>query len=238
VIAPRPAAGFVGRGASPDATAAEAEPKPARAEKAPKPAKAPKVKAESSTEPKKSPLADIFRRITSWGGWDGLAPQMWTAGIARWQTFEEVRKDEYATGRAWLIVGASVFFAALGGGVNGGPASFFVYGISAAIGAAAYLGALYVIATGGFGGRLERNGGTLFLQRLGLSASPGVLLLLSVIPTFGPIFVLVSFIWIGFASVKPIELSLELDSQSAGYSVIFAWFALFGFGGVLPLLIG
>ena len=218
-----------------------AEPKPAKAEKAPKPASAKPLKVKAETpentgEPKKSASGDLLHRVRSWGGWDGLGPHMWSASLARWQTYEEVRKDEFATGRAWLIVGASVFFAAVGGGLKGGPDAFFIYAISAAIAAAMYLGALYVIATLGFGGRLERHGGTLFLQRLGLAASPGVLLLLGVIPAFGAIFVLGAFIWIGFTSVKAVELSLELDRQSAGYTVIFAWFALFGFGAILPLI--
>jgi hypothetical protein len=154
----------------------------------------------------------------------------------RWQTYEDVRKDEHATGRAWLLTGTAVAAAALAA-AGAGPVAFFANGLLAAIGAATFAGLIYIIGTLVFGGKINDSDFRLFLQRLGLAASPGFLLVLGAFPIYGPLFLLGALLWIMLTSIKATELSLELDRQSAAYTVIFAWLALFAVTAVLPAVV-
>jgi hypothetical protein len=181
-------------------------------------------------------LEGLIQRVLVWDGWDGLGPHMASAMRLRWQTYEEVRKDEYATGRAWLLAGAGVAAAALAAAMQG-PIAFFAHGLLAAIGAAVFTGLIYAIGTVVFGGKLNDQDFTLFLQRLGLAAAPGFLLVLGALPIYGPLFLLGALLWIMLTSIKATELSLELDRQSAAYTVIFAWLALFAIAAVMPTIV-
>jgi hypothetical protein len=178
-------------------------------------------------------LDGLMQRIRIWPGWDGLGPHIANAMRLRWQTYEDVRKDPHATGRAWLLAGTAVAAAALAA-AGQGPVAFFGHGLLAAIGAAVFTGLIYVLGTLVFGGKLNDKDFTLFLQRLGLAAAPGFLLVLGAFPIYGPLFLLCALLWIMLTSIKATELSLELDRQSAAYTVIFAWLALFAITAVLP----
>ncbi len=174
-------------------------------------------------------------RIRSWPGWDGFGPVMLGAALLRWQTYDELRKDPHATGRAWVLVGTAVGASAMSAAFSG-PMAFFFHGLFAAIGAAVYAGCIYLIATQLFGGRVERDDNRLFFQRLGLAAAPGPLLLLGIIPIYGPLFTIAILIWIGATSIKAVEIGMEMERQPAAYTAIVAWLALFAIALVLPSL--
>jgi len=177
----------------------------------------------------------FIHRVRSWPGWDGFGPVMLGAATLRWQTYDEVRKDPHAAGRAWVLVGTSVGASAMSAAFSG-PMAFFFFGLFAALGAAVYAGFIHVLATQMFGGRPERDDNRLFFQRLGLAAAPGPLLILGIIPIYGPLFVLAVLIWIGATSIKAIEIGMEMERQPAAYTAIIAWLALFAVAFVLPTL--
>jgi hypothetical protein len=198
----------------------------------------PAAETETATHRSKAqePLDGLVQRVRAWPGWDGFGPHIASAMRLRWQTYEDVRKDEHATGRAWLLTGTAVAAAALAA-AGAGPVAFFANGLLAAIGAATFAGLIYIIGTLVFGGKINDSDFRLFLQRLGLAASPGFLLVLGAFPIYGPLFLLGALLWIMLTSIKATELSLELDRQSAAYTVIFAWLALFAVTAVLPAVV-
>ncbi len=179
----------------------------------------------------------FFQRLRSWPGWDGMGPHMTQAMILRWQTYDDVRSDPYATGRAQLIVSIGIFCAAMTGFFTAGPIGFFVFAFFAGLGAAIYAGLIYCLATQLFPGRMERGDLALYLQRLGLAASPGFLVILGVIPIYGPMFVLAAFIWIAITSIKATEIAFELDRQSAFCTAIISALFFFAVAVVMPSVI-
>jgi len=180
-------------------------------------------------------IGAFIYRIRSWPGWDGFGPVISGAALLRWQTYDEVRKDPYATGRAWVLVGTAVGASAMAGALSG-PMAFFFFGLFAAIGAAVYAGCIYIVATQLFAGRIERDDTRLFFQRLALAAAPGPLLLLGIIPIYGPLFTICILIWIGATSIKAVEIGMEMERQAAAYTVVICWLALFAIALVLPSL--
>jgi hypothetical protein len=117
-----------------------------------------------------------------------------------------------------------------------GPMGFFFYGLFAAIGAAVYVGCVYLIGTQLFAGRVERDDNRLFFQRMALAAAPGPFLLLGIIPIYGPLFTIAVLIWIGATSIKAVEVGMEMERQAAAYTVVICWLALFAIALVLPAL--
>jgi hypothetical protein len=155
--------------------------------------------------------------------------------MLRWETYDEARQDPYAGGRAAVLVGTTVGAAALAAFFSG-PLAFFFAGFFAAIGWALYALCIYVVGTQFFGGNVERGESSLFLHRLGLAAAPGALLILGIIPIYGPLFTLGVFIWILLTSIKATEIGLDMDRQSAAFTTIIAWLALFAVAVVIPAL--
>jgi hypothetical protein len=177
----------------------------------------------------------FIQRIRSWPGWDGFGPVIVGAALLRWETYDEVRKDPYAAGRAALLVGAFVGASALSAFFSG-PLAFFFSGFFAAIGWALYAVCLYVIGTQFFGGRMERGETKLFLHRIGLAFAPGVLVIFGIIPIYGPMFTLAALIWVMLTSIKATEIGLEMDRQSAAFTAIISWLALFAIAVIIPSL--
>jgi hypothetical protein len=177
----------------------------------------------------------IISRIRAWPGWDGFGPVIAGAALLRWETYDEARKDPYAGGRAALLVGSTVGAAALSAFFDG-PLAFFFAGFFMAIGWAVYALCIQVIGTQFFGGNMERGETRLFLHRIGLAFAPGPLVILGIIPIYGPMFTLGALLWVGVTSIKATEIGLEMDRQSAAFTAIISWLALFAIAVVIPAL--
>lgn len=180
-------------------------------------------------------IGGTIHRIRSWPGWDGFGPVIVGAALLRWQVYDEVRKDPYAGGRAALLVGTTVGASALAAFFSG-PLGFFFYGFFAAIGWALYSLCIYVLGTQFFGGHMERGETKLFLNRLGLAFAPGPLVILGIIPIYGPMFTLGALLWVMVTSIKATEIALEMERQHAAFTAIISWLALFAIAVVIPSL--
>jgi hypothetical protein len=183
--------------------------------------------------------------MRSWPGWDGFGPVIVGAAMLRWQTYDEARKDPYAEGRAKVLVGASIGASALSAALSGPLAgaslmpdifAFIFFALFGAIGAAVFAACILLVGTQFVGARPERDDTRLFLHRLGLAAAPGPLLILGIIPIYGPMFTLGVLIWVMLTSIKATEIGLEMERQYAAFTAIISWLALFAIAVVIPAL--
>jgi hypothetical protein len=199
------------------------------------PANAAPPAAAAEPRPAAGPKAGVISRIRAWPGWDGFGPVIAGAALLKWEVYDEARKDPYAGGRAALLVGSTVGAAALSAFFDG-PLAFFFSGFFMAIGWAVYALCIQVLGTQFFGGNMERGETRLFLHRIGLAFAPGPLVVLGIIPIYGPMFTLAALLWVGVTSIKATEIGLEMDRQSAAFTAIISWLALFAIAVVIPSL--
>lgn len=180
-----------------------------------------------------SRLTQMIADIKSWPGWDGLAPRMVRAMRLDDSVYTELDRDEYAMGRARLIVAAAVFAAGFGVLTSGIFAAFWLITF-AAVSWAAYVGVLYGFGTSVAGGLKTPQTFNRLVRALGLAASPGVLLVLGIIPIFGALVVIGVYVWIFLTTSRAIAEPLELDNQSAVITAAFGVLTLFAISQVLP----
>ena len=201
------------------------------------------AKAKKAAQPKpaaKQTPADskpgIIDRIRAWPAWDGLAPRMVQASLLRWQVYEEIEKDPYASGRAKLVIGAAAVAAGIGG-FWAGPAGMLLHTVFALGGWAAYIGLIWAMGTMIFAGRRSPGNNQRLFQALGLASAPGLLLVFGAFPIYGPLLTLAVLIWVLITSVVAIEPILELDRESSAIVAAVSWFGLFAIAMVLPAVL-
>jgi hypothetical protein len=183
-----------------------------------------------------SRLSQMIEDVRSWPGWDGLAPRMVRAMRLDDTVYTELDRDEYATGRARLIIASAVLAAGFGV-INHGILGAFWHVAFAAAAFAAYGGVLYGFGTSVAGGLKTSQTFDRLVQALGLAASPGILLVLGIIPVFGALVVIGVYVWIFLTTSRAIAEPLELDNQSAVITSAFGVLTLFAISQVLPLVL-
>jgi hypothetical protein len=180
-----------------------------------------------------SRLSQMIDDVKSWPGWDGLAPRMVRAMRLDDSVYTELDRDEYATGRARLIIAAAVFAAGFAVLTSGIFAAFWLI-VFAAVSWAAYAGVIYGFGTSVAGGMKTPQTFQRLVQAIGLAASPGVLLIFGIVPVFGALVVIGVYVWIFLTTSRAIAEPLELDNQSAVITAAFGVLTLFAISQVLP----
>lgn len=140
-------------------------------------------------------------------------------------TYEEVEHDETATRQAAVVVGIVALCSAIGsfgGGVGGMLGSL----LAAYVGWAVWSGVAYVIGDKVFGG--TATWGEL-LRTIGFAQTPGVLLVVAIIPILGWIVSFVVWIWMMVTGVVAIRQALDF---STGKAVMTAILGLVGYVAV------
>jgi hypothetical protein len=165
-----------------------------------------------------------------------MAPLIMRAMLLNDETYRDFGRDQNDSGRARLIVSLGIL-AAVFGAAGSGLASAIVHLPAAALGWGAYAVAVYAFGTRAFKGRRDKDAFTRLLQGLGLASAPAFLLVLGIVPVYGPLFVLAAYIWLLLTTVAAVIPALELDNQSALVTGTAGCVVLFAVSQVIPLLL-
>lgn len=137
-------------------------------------------------------------------------------------TYEEVEADQSATGQAALVVAIVAIASAIGSLGDGG--SGIIAGVlTAVVGWLLWAGITYVIGDKLFGG--TATWGEL-LRTLGFAQSPGVLLILGIIPLLGGLVHVAVAIWMLVAGIIAIRQALDFSTGKAILTAIIGWIPL------------
>lgn len=141
-------------------------------------------------------------------------------------TYEEVENDMNATGQAAIVVVIAALAAGIGNFFHGGTG--IVGGIvSAILGWLSWAGITYFIGTRFFGG--TATWGEL-LRTLGFAQSPGVLLVLGIIPVLGGLVRIVVGLWMLVAGIVAIRQALDIETGKAVLVALCGWVVYFLLG--------
>lgn len=167
-------------------------------------------------------------------GTRSLTDRMIGAATLNIPTYEEVEHDTTATTQAAIVVGIVALATAIGSigdGVGGALAGI----IGAYIGWLIWAGVTYLIGDKLLGG--TATWGEL-LRTLGFAQSPGVLLILGIIPFLGWIVRFFVWIWMLVAGVVAIRQALDFSTGKAILTAVLGWLAYMVVGGILAAMFG
>jgi hypothetical protein len=134
-------------------------------------------------------------------------------------TYEEVESDYNATGQAALVVTMVAIASAIGGLGEGGRG--IVSGVIVSIlGWLLWSAIAWVIGDKVFGG--TATWGEL-LRTIGFAQSPGILLILGIIPVLGGIVGFVVSIWLLVAGIIAIRQALDFSTGRAILTAVLGW---------------
>lgn len=136
--------------------------------------------------------------------------------------YEEVEHDESATGQAAGVVAMAAVAQAIAG-IGGGPGTIVGGLLAAFVGWAVWAGVTYLIGDKILGG--TATWGEL-LRTLGFAQSPGLLIVLAVIPFFGGLVRLAVGIWILVAGFIGLRQALDLGNLKTFFTAVLGWLAL------------
>ena len=137
-------------------------------------------------------------------------------------TYEEVEADTTATGQAAVVV-AIVAVASAIGALRGGGASIIGGLVAALVGWLVWSGVTYLIGTKVFGG--TATWGEL-LRTIGFAQSPGVLLVLAIIPVVGLLIRFAVWIWTLVAGIIAIRQALDFSTGKAILTALLGWLCM------------
>ncbi len=158
-------------------------------------------------------------------GQQSIIDRMIRAARLEPQLYEEVEHDQSATGPAMLVVVLGAIAAGIGflaGGIDA-----LIFGIIAALVSwAVYAYVAYWVGTTFFKGPETSADWGELLRTLGFANSPGVLLVLVIIPAVGILIGLAVSVWILIATVIAIRQALDFDTGRAIATAVVSWLAL------------
>lgn len=134
-------------------------------------------------------------------------------------TYEEVESDYSATGQAALVVTIVAIASAIGG-MNEGGRGIITGVLVAIVGWLLWSGIAYVIGDKVFGG--TATWGEL-LRTIGFAQSPGVLLILGIIPVLGGLVGFAVSIWMLVAGIIAIRQALDFSTGRAILTALLGW---------------
>lgn len=152
----------------------------------------------------------------------GMVDRMMGAARLDPAIYEEVESDYSATGQAALVVILVAIAAAIGGAGEGGRGVFGGV-IVAVVGWLVWAGITYLIGDKLFGG--TATWGEL-LRTIGFAQSPGVLLVLAIIPVLGWLVQAVVGIWMLIAGIIAIRQALDFTTGRAVLTAVVGWLPL------------
>lgn len=141
------------------------------------------------------------------------------------EIYEEVERDEQATGHAMLVVLMGAIAAGIGS-LYGGIGGFVAGVVLALVGWAVYAGIAYWVGTTIFKGPHTSATWGELLRTLGFASSPRLLLILVIIPVLGLIVGLAVFVWMLFTTVVAIRQALDFDTWRAIATAVASWIGL------------
>jgi hypothetical protein len=144
-------------------------------------------------------------------------------------TYEEVESDYNATGQAALVVTIVAIASAIGG-LNEGGRGIIGGVLVAVLGWLLWSGIAYLIGDKVFGG--TATWGEL-LRTIGFAQSPGVLLILGIIPVLGGLVSMAVGIWMLVAGIIAIRQALDFSTGRAILTALLGWIPMVIARGIL-----
>ena len=169
-----------------------------------------------------------------YGASRSIVDRMRGAAMLDAATYEEVEHDLSATGQAATVVAVVAVCSAIGN-IRGGITGIIGGLIGALLGWVIWSGVTYFVGTKLFGG--TATWGEL-LRTLGFAQSPGVLLILGIIPFLGGLIKFAVAIWMLAAGITAIRQALDVSTGKAVLTAIVSWlaamipFAILGMMGI------
>lgn len=157
--------------------------------------------------------------MAEFGPSGSIVDRMRGAAMLDVATYEEVENDLNATGQAAIVVVLAAVAAGIGS-YRFGPMHMIGGIVSGLLGWASWAAITHFIGTRFFGG--TSTWGEL-LRTLGFAQSPGVLLVLCIIPGLGPIIGLLVMLWLLVAGVIAIRQALDVDTGKAVMIALCGW---------------
>lgn len=154
-------------------------------------------------------------------------------------TYEEVEADRTATGQAMGVVVLSSIASGIGAVGTGGGVGLAVGAIGALIGWFLWAFVTYLVGTKILPEPQTRSDVGELLRTIGFSASPGVLLVLGIIPVLGVFVSLVVSIWMLAAFVVAVRQALDYHSTGRAVAVCaIGWLFFVALSVVLRMFVG
>jgi hypothetical protein len=160
-----------------------------------------------------------------------IVDRMKGAALLDTATYEEVEADTTATGQAAVVV-AIVAVASAIGALRGGGASIIGGLVAAFIGWLIWSGVTYLIGTKVFGGTATIGE---LLRTIGFAQSPGVLLVLGIIPIVGLLVRFAVWIWLLIAGIIAIRQALDFSTGKAVLTALLGWLCMMVLVALLAL---
>jgi len=106
-----------------------------------------------------------------------------------------------------------------------------------ALGWCAFAFTVYSIGTQAFPGQRGKDTFQRLVRALALATTPALLVVLGVVPTYGPLFVLGAYIWVLLTATTAISAPLELNKDSSIIVATVGCMVLFTVSQIAPILI-
>ena len=172
-----------------------------------------------------------------YGASRSIVDRMRGAAMLDVATYEEVENDLNATGQAATVVAIVAVCSAIGA-ARGGIGAIIGGLIAALLSWLIVSGVTYIVGTKLFGG--TATWGEL-LRTIGFAQSPGVLMLLGIIPGLGGIIRFAVSIWMLAAGIVAIRQALDITTGKAVLVALVSWlcamipFMILGAMGLMTL---
>jgi len=157
------------------------------------------------------------------------------------RAYEDVERDEAATGTALAIVVLAAIASGIGNLGNNGVIGFIVGVIFGVIGFVLYAGIAYLVGAKLFATAETRATWGQLIRTLGFAQAPGILYVLGILPAVGGLIRFVVGVWILVASIIAIRQACDFSTGRAVLTAVVAWIIYFIFvalpATVLALLV-
>jgi len=158
------------------------------------------------------------------------------------RAYEEVERDEAATGTALAIVVLVAIASGIGNIRDNGILGFVFGVVFSVLGFVLYAGIAYLVGSKLFATTETRATWGQLIRTLGFAQSPGILYVLGIVPVIGAVVSLVVAVWILIASVIAIRQACDFSTGRAVLTAFVAWLIYLVFvafpAAVIGVLVG
>jgi hypothetical protein len=149
-----------------------------------------------------------------------LTERMIGAAMLSVATYEEVEADQTATSQAAIVVAIVAVAGAIGNYFRHGGRGIIGAVIAAFIGWLLWAGITYFIGTRLFGGTATMGE---MLRTLGFAQSPGVIMVLAIVPILGWLAIIAVALWQLVAGIIAIRQALDFTTGKAILTALIGW---------------
>lgn len=159
-----------------------------------------------------------------------LTERMIGAAMLSVATYEEVEADQTATSQAAIVVAIVAVAGAIGNYFRHGGRGIIGAVVAAFIGWLLWAGITYFIGTRLFGGTATMGE---MLRTLGFAQSPGVIMVLAIVPILGWLVIIAVAVWQLVAGIIAIRQALDFTTGKAVLTALIGWVVVWIINAVL-----